>query len=966
MYYVWVTILLTDGILAFYYATRIFYNHNYRNTVNQLFTGVALSSGIWSVSFGLLYLQTEPVMGYYCRCVGMFGVFMFLIYALMLVCYIAGVQKAHRVLLIFVSALGCIVYLLQVQPEVAEFIPTQQGMMYRFLPGISNSVYTYYTILIFLLFLGITSSMLNKKNPTRIQKFGLYFILAEVLVVFGMVFDTILPYMGYSTNIPGSSITQFVGLMILYRAMHAIKHSELSVSNISGYVYSSLNIPVLIFDRNKCLKIINDSAADFLNLSREEIEKQNYYVENLFEIDGEELFDIEEKCHSADATCNLNQVYCNLSMSQILDKYGDIMGFFLVVVDLSERMKTLNILAQAKEEADRANEAKSLFLANMSHEIRTPMNAIVGFSELAMKENMSMMAKEYIQDIRNSSAVLLSVINDILDISKIESGKMELVCGDYTLPQVVKDIYAVAKMQCRKNGLEMRLEMDPAIPGKLYGDQTKIHEMLNNLVGNAVKYTKSGSVTLKVLSHPLDDDEIEIEIKVADTGIGLKPEEIESIFEIFTRTNLQANSNTEGTGLGLAITKGYVDLMGGELSVESEYGKGSTFTARFKQKVIDRKPVQIDMDGASDSMQDYAIGSMKLRNVEILVVDDNMVNLKVISKGLEHYGVRVDVASSGKSAIEYCKKKEYTIVFMDQMMPEMDGVEAMHVIRDTIPYYKAGGNSKIVALTANVVSGVRNMLLEEGFDEYIGKPVNYALMESLFQKLLPEESVYYEEEDVLGGLLPDSNGIAEDGEMKKSVGDVFTYLDWETGVQYCGGEVEDYIEILAAFVDSGYGQLDELKKYEACKQYDQFVILVHALKGICLNIGANSWADSAKKLELAGKSGDYDVIVKDAQMFYNQLEALLNLIKDGLKTYDGSVYSEEYFNKTESRTDKEIYDDMIIQLKECIDTYDFAGGTGIIQKSLKSIQDEELLKRIEAVEKLFEDFDLDGLQAYIH
>lgn len=966
MYYVWVVILLIDSILAFYYASRIFYNHNYRNMVNCLFTCVALSSGIWSLSFGMLFLQTDPMKAYYCRCFGMFGVFLFIICAQILVCYIADIKKTCRIPVMIISVLGGVVYLLQVLPVATEFTLTEHGMTYRFLPGIINVVYTAYTIVIFVSFFSITLSMLSKKNPKRIRRFGCYFIITELLVVFGILFDTFLPHLGYYTNIPGSAMTQFTGLVVLYRALHAIRRSELSVSNISGYVYSSLNIPVLIFDRNKFLKIINDSASDFLNMTREEIEKQDYYVENLFEIEGEELFDTEEKCHSVDAICNLNQIYCNLSMSQILDEYGDVMGFFLVVVDLSERMKTLNILEQAKEEADRANEAKSLFLANMSHEIRTPMNAIVGFSELAMKENMSMMAKEYIQDIRNSSAVLLSVINDILDISKIESGKMELMCGDYTLPQVVKDIYAVAKMQCRKNGLEMRLEMDPAIPGKLYGDQTKIHEVLNNLVGNAVKYTKSGSVTLKVLSHPLDEEEVEIEIKVTDTGIGLKPEEIESIFEIFTRTNLKANSNTEGTGLGLAITKGYVDLMGGELSVESEYGKGSTFTARFKQKVIDRKPVQIDMDGACDSMQDYAIGSMKLRNVEILVVDDNMVNLKVISKGLEHYGVRVDVASSGKSAIEYCKKKEYTIVFMDQMMPEMDGVETMHVIRDTIPYYKAGGNSKIVALTANVVSGTRNMLLEEGFDEYIGKPVNYALMESLFQKLLPEESVYYEEEDVLSGLLPDSNGITEEGDMKKSVGDVFTYLDWETGVQYCGGEVEDYIEILAAFVDSGYGQLDELKKYEACKQYEQFVILVHALKGICLNIGANSWADSAKKLELAGKSGDYDVIVKNAQMFYNQLEALLNLIKDGLKTYDGSVYSEEYFNKTESRTDKEIYDDMITQLKECIDTYDFAGGTGIIQKSRKSIQDEELLKRIEAVEKLFEDFDLDGLQAYIN
>ncbi|MGN0494799.1 MAG: ATP-binding protein [Lachnospiraceae bacterium] len=944
MLLLWEVLLLIDGIIAFYYGTRIFYNYNYKNRIVRLFCFTAAFSGLWSLGFGLLYITNSDTYDTYFRVIGMAGVIMCIATSQILIGNIANLKKTAERIIIGIGAV-----------EILMFVYLAQGNESSLVRGI-------FILLIVFTYMFVTLSTLRKSNPKSIKHFCRYFLLLGGFILVSVILDVMILKAGYTRIFPVSCIVQFVGVMVLYRICHAMKRTQLSVSNISNYVYSSLQIPVLILNQDMQLEILNDSAAVFLKVSREDVKNEKYTITDLFDIKDQDLSDIEKNNKSIDAACKLNDIYCSISVAKLFDEYGDLMGYFLVVKDLTERMKIYQILEQAREEAEAANEAKSLFLANMSHEIRTPMNAIVGFAELAMKENMSMMAKEYIQDIRNSSAVLLSVINDILDISRIESGKMELVCSEYSLMMIIKDLYVVTKMQCRKNGLEMKLDIDPTLPGKLYGDQTRIHEILNNLLGNAVKYTKEGSITLKVISHAVSEEEAEIEVRVIDTGIGLKPEEKNTIFESFTRTNLKANCNTEGTGLGLAITKGYIDLMGGDLSVESEYGKGSVFIAKFKQKIIDKNPVSVDLDGTNDSMKDYAIGNMKLRNVEFLVVDDNMINLKVISKGLEHYGVRVDVASSGKAAIERCQKKEYNIVFMDQMMPEMDGVEAMHIIRDTIPYYRQGGASKIVVLTANVVSGIRVKLIKEGFDEYIGKPINYTLLEKLFEKLLPEEVIYYEEMDVLKNILPDNsmNGDIE----RKSLGDVFTYLDWKTGMKYCGGKESDYVEIVAAFVEGGYDQLKDLKEYEASGEYENFTILAHALKGLCLNIGANSWAEPAKELELAGKREDYEYIKENAGVFYNQFSALLNLLKDGLKSYDGTKYTEEYFNKNTSQTDQEIFEEMLVHLKECIDTYDFAGGSVIIQKGKKSISDEELLEKINKMEALFQDFDLEGLQEY--
>ena len=384
-----------------------------------------------------------------------------------------------------------------------------------------------------------------------------------------------------------------------------------------------------------------------------------------------------------------------------------------------------------------ANTAKSAFLANMSHEIRTPINAILGLNTMTLRESDDPQIREYATEIEQAGNTLLSLINDILDISKVESGKMEIVPVEYDLSSVINDTVNMMSFKAKAKNLELKVDVDKNLPHKLYGDDVRIRQVLVNLLSNAVKYTEKGSVTLKVLGN-VSEDEVMLKYVVSDTGIGIKEEDMEKLFAKYERLDTIKNRNVEGTGLGMAITTKLLGLMNSSLDVQSTYGKGSTFSFELAQKVIDKEPIgDLNKRFCQTKREDDSYVRFIAPDAKILVVDDNRTNRLVFKKLLQRIKVQIDEADSGQACLDMCCQKEYDIIFLDHMMPGMDGIETREKMRENTRCPNI--NTPVIALTANAISGSREFYLEAGFDDYISKPIEPKKLEKMIFDLLPEE-----------------------------------------------------------------------------------------------------------------------------------------------------------------------------------------------------------------------------------
>ncbi len=441
-------------------------------------------------------------------------------------------------------------------------------------------------------------------------------------------------------------------------------------------------------------------------------------------IDGEEKFEIGEK-------------YYEGHLHTLVDNEGVVRGYSVLIVDVTTTYEYINKLDVMRQEAEDANRAKSDFLANMSHEIRTPMNAIIGMSELIIEESRGRKLFDYAEDIKTAALNLLAIINDILDLSKVESGKMELVEAEYSVQKMIRDTTNLVKTVAVQKGLQLNVKVASNVPAGLFGDEGRIRQILINLINNAIKFTHEGYVELLVGARHLDDEYVELFLRVKDTGIGIKEEEMPHVFEAFRQVDMKRNRKIEGTGLGLAITMQLVDLMQGAIDVDSTYGVGTCFTVRIKQKIVDNGELTEEIEEEDEK----SIRMFEAENYRVLVVDDNRVNRKVATSMLKAYKFEIDEAGDGKTAIQMVSCKKYNLIFMDHMMPELDGIETTHIIRKE--YAKQIEGTPIVALTANALVGAKEEYLRNGFEDFLSKPFERWQLHKILEAWIPKDKKVY-------------------------------------------------------------------------------------------------------------------------------------------------------------------------------------------------------------------------------
>ena len=579
---------------------------------------------------------------------------------------------------------------------------------------------------------------------------------------------------------------------------------------------------------------------------------------------------------------------------------GAVLSFFTV----RPYVKAQGQLITAKIRAESANNAKSDFLANMSHEIRTPINAVLGMNEMILREDHKALElastdpllvrdsleniSVYAGDVKKAGHNLLAIVNDILDFSKIEAGRMDLLDAPYQLSSLLNDINNMFLFRAQDKGLKFTVEVDPSVPDELSGDEVRIRQIFTNLLNNAVKFTEKGSVSFKLRGKRQEGNRINLIITVWDTGIGIKPEDKEILFNKFERLEMDRNSTVEGTGLGLAITKRLIDLMNGTIEVESEYGKGSIFTVNIPQTIVSEEPIGDFQTRLKENLpgdKPYR-ESFRAPDANILIVDDTRINLTVAVNLLKNTKIKIDTAISGADAVVMASKTRYDIIFMDQRMPEMDGTEAFHKIRED-----ENGLSRdvpVICLTADAVIGAKEKYLAEGFSDYLTKPIDNYALEKMIMKYLPEDKYERVTDEPVMTTIEEGTGEDAFG-ILRSVG-----IEPKTGLKYCQEDEALYRSLLAEYA---YGEIEKAndlqKSYDSENWYD-YSIYVHALKSSSKMIGAGALSMRAAKLEAAANAEDSGTLKTEHNGLMEEYEVVTAVIrsvipKAGLTPEEGSV-----------------------------------------------------------------------------
>lgn len=692
-------------------------------------------------------------------------------------------------------------------------------------------------------------------------------------------------------------------LSCIFMSIAVVKYGLFDpVKNAKNYIIDNLKEAVIVTDADHRFLFLNSMADKIITSINKE---QGYSTDDkiyAFIQGSQDFFDWKDRHYQVEET--------------VLKDNELIQGYMMTIVDVTKIIEQNHLMKRLVLQTEDANRAKTNFVSNMSHEIRTPMNSIVGITEILLRSRHSPKEQEYLLNIQSSGRVLLTIINDVLDCSKMEAGKMQLFDEPYDTCSLFHDLRISMENRIGHSGLELIYDIDQDIPCKLKGDMGRIRQVIINLVNNAIKYTEKGSVRFSVHVRQKNTDKVMLYYEVADTGIGIRKEDQKILFDAFQRVEMDRNRYVEGTGLGLTISQNLVNMMGGVIEVESEYGKGSRFFFTIEQTIIDPTPVSaVNYNGQKDNVTEKEAECLFIApEAHILLVDDNELNLVVAKELLKPLRMQIDTAENGLQAVKMVRGSQYDLVLMDHMMPVMDGIEAAKAIR-ALPEDKYQ-KLPIIALTANAMVDARKEFLNAGMNGFVAKPIDFARICNQLKLWLPKDLVRdvpkEEAKKLLADDLSDREIQPEDPQMGFS---------FEEGVKHCGSKAAlmKTIRIFYRTIDSKANKIEQCLKEGLIGDY---VIEVHALKSSALLIGAVPLSEAAKELEDYGKQGKTEVLEEKTPDVLTLYRDLKNILRP---------YAEKEEDAKKEFSDGE-WITALQQIHQCIEQFDLDGVDQIMEQ----------------------------------
>ena len=692
-------------------------------------------------------------------------------------------------------------------------------------------------------------------------------------------------------------------LSCIFMSIAVVKYGLFDpVKNAKNYIIDNLKEAVIVTDADHRFLFLNSMADKIITSINKE---QGYSTDDkiyAFIQGSQDFFDWKDRHYQVEET--------------VLKDNELIQGYMMTIVDVTKIIEQNHLMKRLVLQTEDANRAKTNFVSNMSHEIRTPMNSIVGITEILLRSRHSPKEQEYLLNIQSSGRVLLTIINDVLDCSKMEAGKMQLFDEPYDTCSLFHDLRISMENRIGHSGLELIYDIDQDIPCKLKGDMGRIRQVIINLVNNAIKYTEKGSVRFSVHVRQKNTDKVMLYYEVADTGIGIRKEDQKILFDAFQRVEMDRNRYVEGTGLGLTISQNLVNMMGGVIEVESEYGKGSRFFFTIEQTIIDPTPVSaVNYNGQKDNVTEKEAECLFIApEAHILLVDDNELNLVVAKELLKPLRMQIDTAENGLQAVKMVRGSQYDLVLMDHMMPVMDGIEAAKAIR-ALPEDKYQ-KLPIIALTANAMVDARKEFLNAGMNGFVAKPIDFARICNQLKLWLPKDLVRdvpkEEAKKLLADDLSDREIQPEDPQMGFS---------FEEGVNHCGSKAAlmKTIRIFYRTIDSKANKIEQCLKEGLIGDY---VIEVHALKSSALLIGAVPLSEAAKELEDYGKQGKTEVLEEKTPDVLTLYRDLKNILRP---------YAEKEEDAKKEFSDGE-WITALQQIHQCIEQFDLDGVDQIMEQ----------------------------------